>query len=136
MRANVYESEKCNFETQKRNCSANPRSIFFFSPPSAFIQEWNLEAPKRSFSSIFLAKNGVLRLKNKAFVRRILREWHFAVQKRSFRSQPFFKWVHNCDFLVDASKVENIPRAAKNLSRGIQTPATVTRNDHCKATCP
>ena len=90
-------------------------------------------------------KNEALKLKNEAFVRDFLQKWSFEDQKRSISARLPSKitcwpdtWPQNSNtfqrFLSGCFK-SSAP-ATKKLSRGIRSPVTATRNDHCKVRLP
>ena len=73
-------------------------------------------------------KNEALKIKNEAFLRDFLQKWH--VDRTLDLRIP----IRFNDFEVDASK--STAPATKKLGRGIRSPVTATRNDHCKVSLP
>ena len=127
-----------------------------------FLQKWSFEAQKRSFCArlpskmkledqkrnIFCEtsfKNEALKIKNEAILRDFLPKWSFEHQKRSISARLPSKmtcwphaWPQNYNTLLRFSSgcFKSTAPATKKLSRGIRSPVTATRNDHCKVTLP
>ena len=121
-----------------------------------FLQKWSFEARKRSFCARLpskmklwrsktkhFCKNEALNSKNEAFLGDFLQKWKD--QKRSISARFPSKmtcwpdtWPQNSNmlerFVSECSK--STASAREKLSRGIRTPVTATRNDHCKVTLP
>ena len=143
--------QKRNFEDQKRSISARlPSKMKLWSSKTKLfcetsLKKWNFEAQKRSISARFPSKNETLKLKNEAFVRDFLHKWNFEAQKRSISARLPSKmtcspdtWPQNYNtfqrFLNECFK--STAPATEKLSRGIRSPVTARRNDHCKVTLP
>ena len=127
-----------------------------------FLQNWSFEAQKRSFSARLPSKlklwssktklfcetsfkNEALKLKNEAFLRDFLQNWSFEAQKRSISARLVSKgtcgadtWPQNSNTFLRFSSgcFKSTAPATTKLSRGIRSPVTATRNDHCKVTLP
>ena len=125
--------QKWSFEDQKRNiCARLPSKMKLWSSKTKLLCETSF-------------KNKALKLKNEAFVRGFLQKWSFEAQKRGFCARLPSKmtcwpdtWPQNSNtfqrFLSGCFK--STAPATKKLGRGIRSPVTATRNDHCKVTLP
>ena len=127
-----------------------------------FLQKWSFETQKRSFSARLPSKtklwrsktkllcetsfkNESLKLKNEAFVRDFLQKWSFEDQKPSISARLPSKMTCSPDSWPQNSNTfqrfwsrcfKSTAPATKKLSRGMRSPVTATRNDHCKVTLP
>ena len=146
--------QKWNFEAQKR---------IFCETLRDFLQIWSVKAQKRSNSARLPSKMKLgrsktklvcerlpekieaLKLKNEAMLRDFLQKWSCEDQKRSISARLPSKltcWADTCPqnsntfsrFL--SARFKSTAPATKKFSRGIRTPVTATRNDHCKVTLP
>ena len=125
--------QKRSFEAQKGSfCARLPSKMKLWRSKTKLLCETSF-------------KNEALKLKNEAFVRDFLPKWNFEHQKRSISAKLPSKmtcwphaWPQNyntfCQF--SSSCFKSIAPATKKLSRGIRSPVTTTRNDHCKVTFP
>ena len=103
-----------------------------------FLQKWSFEDQKRSFCARLPSKMKLWSSKTK-----LLCETSFQNEASNIKNETFLR-----DFLqkwpVDQTLDLRIPirfsdfqaHASKVLSRGIRSPVTATRNDHCKVTLP
>ena len=142
---------KRRFETQKRSFSARlPSKLKLWSSKTKHFCETSF-------------KNEALKLKNEAFLRDFLQKWSFEIQKRSISARLPSKmklWSSKTKLFCETSFKNDMLTGhltsefqyvltifkwvlqkycachEKKLSRGIPSPVTATRNDHCKVTLP
>ena len=127
-----------------------------------FLQIWSVKAQKRSNSARLPSKMKLWRsktklfcetsfkieavkMKNETILRDFIQKWIFEDQKRSFFARLPSKltcwadtWPQNSNTFQGFSSgcFKSTAPATKKLSRGIRSPVTATRNDHCKVTLP
>ena len=134
---------------KKRSISARlPSKMKLWSSKTKLLCERSKMKLWRSKTKHFCEtsfKNEALKIKNEAFLRDFLQKWSFEDQKRNISARLPSKmtcwpdtWPQNSNtfqrFLSGCFK--STAPAPKKLSRGIRSPVTATRNDHCKATLP
>ena len=143
--------QKWSFEDQKRSISARlPLKLKLWSSKTKLFCETSF-------------KNEALKIKNETFVRDFLQKWSFEAQKRSFSARLPSKmklWRSKTKHFCETSFKNHMltghltsefqyvltifkwmlqkysAPATKKLSRGIRSPVTATRNDHCKVRLP
>ena len=125
--------QKRSFEAQKRSlCARLPSKMKLWRSKTKHFCETSF-------------KNETLKFKNEAFVRDFLQKWSFEHQKRSISTRLPSKmtcWPHawpqnyNTFQRFSSGCFTSTAPATKKLSRGIRSPVTATRNDHCKVTLP
>ena len=108
-------------ETSSKNAALKFKNVAFLQD---FLQKWNFEAQKRTVS-------GRLRLwskkKNNFFC-----ETSFKNDMRAWRLASELQYV----LTILKRMLQSTAPPTQELSRGIRTPVTATRNDRCKVTCP
>ena len=106
--------QKWSFDDQKR------------SIPARFLQTWNFEDQKRSISARLPSKLKLWSSKTKPFC-----ETSFKIETLKLKNKAFLR-----DFLQNWHVDETLDRRIPIRFSDFASPVTATRNDHCKVTHP